>query len=72
MLSGFAYPIQNMPVAVQYLTYLNPLRYLIEMVRGIFLKGIGITVLWPQLAVLLIYGTTVMALSASSFRKKLN
>ena len=42
MLSGFAFPIRNMPVAVQYLTYLNPLRYFIEIVRGIFLKGVGI------------------------------
>ena len=72
MLSGFAYPIQNMPLPVQYLTYLNPLRYLIEIVRGIFLKGTGITVLWPQLAILVAYGMTVMVLSASSFRKKLD
>ena len=72
MLSGFAYPIRNMPVAVQYFTYLNPLRYLIEIVRGIFLKGTGISVLWPQMATLLVYGVVVMGLSASSFRKKLD
>ena len=48
MLSGFAFPIHNMPIAVQYLTYLNPLRYFVEIVRGIFLKGTGIAVLWPQ------------------------
>lgn len=72
MLSGFAYPIRNMPVAVQYFTYLNPLRYLIEIVRGIFLKGTGVTALWPQMVTLLIYGITVMGLSASSFRKKLD
>ena len=72
MLSGFAYPIRNMPIAVQYLTYLNPLRYLIEIVRGIFLKGIGISVLWPQMLTLLVYGTVVMSLSATSFRKKLD
>jgi drug efflux transport system permease protein len=72
MLSGFAYPIRNMPIAVQYLTYLNPLRYLIEIVRGIFLKGTGITVLWPQMLTLLVYGMVVMGLSASSFRKKLD
>ena len=42
MLSGFAFPIRNMPVAVQYLTYLNPLRYFIEIVRGLFLKGVGL------------------------------
>lgn len=72
MLSGFAYPIQNMPLPAQYLTFLNPLRYLIEIVRGIFLRGTGITVLWPQLVILLVYGSTVMVLSASSFRKKLD
>ena len=72
MLSGFAYPIRNMPIAVQYLTYLNPLRYLIEIVRGIFLKGTGITVLWPQMLTLLVYGMVVMGLSATSFRKKLD
>jgi ABC-2 type transport system permease protein len=72
MLSGFAYPIRNMPIAVQYFTYLNPLRYLIEIVRGIFLKGTGISVLWPQMLTLLVYGMVVMGLSASSFRKKLD
>ncbi len=72
MLSGFAYPIRNMPVVVQYFTYLNPLRYLIEIVRGIFLKGVGFSVLWPQMLTLLVYGTIVMGLSASSFRKKLD
>jgi ABC-2 type transport system permease protein len=72
MLSGFAYPIRNMPIAVQYFTYLNPLRYLIEIVRGIFLKGTGISVLWPQLLTLAVYGTAIMALSATSFRKRLD
>jgi len=61
-----------MPIAVQYFTYLNPLRYLIEIVRGIFLKGTGIEALWPQMLTLLVYGITVMGLSASSFRKKLD
>jgi ABC-2 type transport system permease protein len=61
-----------MPIAVQYLTYLNPLRYLIEIVRGIFLKGTGISVLWPQMLTLLVYGMVVMGLAATSFRKKLD
>ena len=42
LLSGFSFPIRNMPVPVQYLTYLNPLRYFMEIVRGMFLKGVGI------------------------------
>lgn len=72
MLSGFAFPIRNMPIIVQYLTYLNPLRYFVEIVRGIFLKGVGISVLWPQMTVLAVYGTTILFLSASRFEKKLD
>jgi len=72
LLSGFAYPVRNMPIAVQYLTYLNPLRYLIEIVRGIFLRGTGVSVLWPQMFALLAYGAIVMSLSAISFRKRLD
>ena len=72
MLSGFAFPIRNMPVAVQYLTYVNPLRYFIEIVRGIFLKGAGIGVLWPQMACLAAFGLTVLSLSVARFHKKLD
>jgi ABC-2 type transport system permease protein len=72
MLSGFAFPIRNMPVAVQYLTYLNPIRYFIEIVRGIFLKGAGVEVLWPQMAALTVYGVAVLGLSAMRFQKKLD
>jgi ABC-2 type transport system permease protein len=72
MLSGFAFPIRNMPVVIQYLTYLDPLRYFLEIVRGIFLKGSGLSTLWPQLSILAFYGTAIMLLSALSFRKKLD
>jgi len=72
MLSGFAFPLRNMPVVVQYLTYLNPLRYFMEVVRGIFLKGVGISVLWPQMLAMLFYGVAVLSLSAARFRKKLD
>ena len=72
MLSGFAFPIRNMPLAVQYLTYLNPLRYFMEIVRGIFLKGAGIAVLWPQMVALAVYGVSVLTLSAMRFRKTLD
>src|SRR5207249_10837801 len=72
MLSGFAFPIHNMPVAVQYLTYLNPLRYFMEIVRGIFLKGVGITALWPQMVAMAVYGVAVLGLSAARFRKRLD
>ncbi|HJT87324.1 MAG TPA: ABC transporter permease [Bryobacteraceae bacterium] len=72
MLSGFAFPIRNMPAAVQYLTYLDPVRYFIEIVRGIFLKGAGTAVLWPDMLCLAVYGTAVLGLSAWRFRKKLD
>jgi ABC-2 type transport system permease protein len=72
MLSGFAFPIRNMPVAVQHLTYLNPIRYFIEIVRAIFLKGAGVDVLWPQMAAMAVYGITVLGLSAMRFQKRLH
>jgi ABC-2 type transport system permease protein len=72
MLSGFAFPIRNMPIAVQYLTYLNPVRYFMEIVRGIFLKGVGVTVLWPQMLALTAYGVIVLALSVARFHKTLD
>jgi ABC-2 type transport system permease protein len=72
MLSGFAFPIRNMPVAVQWLTYINPVRYFMEIVRGIFLKGAGADVLWPQMACLAVYGVAVLGLSAARFHKNLD
>ena len=72
MLSGFAFPIHNMPVAVQYLSYLDPIRYFMDIVRGIFLKGVGFSALWPQMAALLIYGVSVLGLSVTRFHKSLD
>ena len=72
MLSGFAFPIRNMPEVVQYLTYLNPVRYFLEIVRGIFLKGAGMQVLWPQMTALFLFGTAMILLSALRFQKRLD
>ena len=72
MLSGFAFPIRNMPLAVQYLTYLNPMRYFIDIVRGIFLKGVGVEILWPQMAALGVYGVVALGLSVVRFHKTLD
>jgi len=72
MLSGFAFPISNMPRVVQYLTYLNPIRYFMEIVRGVFLKGVGLSILWPQMLVLGVYGVIILALSAIRFHKTLD
>ena len=72
MLSGFTFPIPNMPQVVQWISYLNPLRYFMEIVRGIFLKGVGMEVLWPQMAMLAAYGIAVIGLSAARFHKTLD
>lgn len=72
LLSGFAFPIRNMPEPVQYLTYLNPVRYFIEIVRGLFLKGSGVDVLWPQMLALAIFGVLILTLSSLRFRKRLD
>jgi ABC-2 type transport system permease protein len=61
-----------MPVPIQYLTYLDPLRYFMEIVRGVFLKGTGMEELWPQLALLTVLGVLVLTFSALRFRKRLD
>jgi ABC-2 type transport system permease protein len=71
-LSGFTFPIENMPVAIQYVTYLIPMRYIIEIIRGVILKGIGFNDLWPQVLMLFIMGLLILFLSSLRFRKKLD
>ena len=72
LLSGLMFPIENMPAAVQLITYLNPLRYFLIIIRGIFLKGSGIAILWPQFLALFILGVSVVATSSLRFKKRLN
>jgi ABC-2 type transport system permease protein len=72
LLSGFSFPIRNMPLPAQYLTYLNPLRYFMEIVRSLFLKGVGIQYLWPQLVALALFGSAILVLSALRFHKRLD
>ncbi len=69
LLSGFMFPIENMPRAVQYLTWVNPLRYFLVILRGIFLKGTGVEILWPQMAALLAMGAALLAAATLRFRK---
>lgn len=71
MLSGFVFPIANMPTVVQWLTLINPMRYFLVVVRGLFLKGVGLPVLWPQLAILAGMGITILGLAARRFHKTL-
>jgi len=72
MLSGFVFPVANMPEPVQWLTYLNPLMYFLIIIRGIFLKGVGIGILWPQLTALLIIGVILLGGAVRRFRKRLD
>jgi ABC-2 type transport system permease protein len=72
MLSGFVFPISNMPEVVQWLTYLNPLRFFLVILRVIFLKGVGFDVLWPQYLALTILGTIVFTGAISRFKKRLD
>lgn len=71
LLSGFAYPIANMPQMIQYITYLNPLRYYLFIIRQLFLKGVGISILWPPIAALLVMGAVVFVVSSLRFQKRL-
>jgi len=70
LLSGFFYPIENMPQWVQTITLVNPLRYFIEILRELFLKGAGLSVLWPELLSLLGLGTTIFTLATLRFHKR--
>ncbi|OGP86704.1 MAG: hypothetical protein A2156_04365 [Deltaproteobacteria bacterium RBG_16_48_10] len=71
LLSGFAFPVENMPPIVQWITYANPLRYFLVIIRGIFLKGVGAEILWPQMAALGILGIIVLVSSSLRFTKRL-
>jgi len=71
LLSGFMFPIENMPRAIQWLTYAIPLRYFLAIIRGIFLKGNGLEVLWPQVLALAAFGVGIMGMSALRFSKRL-
>lgn len=68
-LSGFVFPIENMPRAIQPLTYLIPLRYYLVIVRGIFLKGVGLETLWPQALALLAWGVTILTMATLRSQK---
>lgn len=72
ILSGFVFPIANMPTVIQYITYINPLRYIIIIIREVFLKGIGWDILWPQLVPLAGMGLLFLCLAALLFKKKID
>ncbi len=72
LLSGFIFPIENMPKVIQLVTYLVPARYFLEILRGIFLKGVGLRVLWIDVIWLLIFCLVMIFVSAAKFQKKLD
>ena len=69
-LSGFAFPIENMPQFFQYITYAIPLRYFITILRGVVLKGIGISSLWLEVLILFGMGALLLVISSMRFSKK--
>ena len=69
--SGFGSPISSMPVFLQYLTYLNPLRYYQTVLRSVYLKGVGLDVLWPQMGAMAIMGILMLTVSVLRFHKSL-
>ena len=70
-LSGFAFPVENMPKIIQYISYIIPLKYFINIIRGIIIKGIGFSELWIDAFVLLVMGVIIFVLSSLRFRKRL-
>jgi len=70
-LSGFAFPIENMPKIIQYISYLIPLRYFITIIRGVILKGIGFSELWENALILFLMGVVILSMSSLRFRKRM-
>jgi ABC-2 type transport system permease protein len=71
LLSGFTFPIANMPPLVQWITCLDPLRYFLVVIRGVFLKGTGLSILWPETLTLAAMGVVTLGLAVRRFHKTL-
>lgn len=70
LLSGFIYSLENMPPVIQTVSRIVPARYFITMLKGIFLKGIGLEILWPELLALVLYGAIVFLVAVRKMRAK--
>jgi len=70
ILSGFIFPIESMPRAIQLVTYLFPVRYFLTILRGIILKGVGLSVLYPQALILIFFAAATLGFSALQFKKR--
>lgn len=71
-LSGFAFPVENMPKIIQYISYIIPLKYFINIIRGVISKGLGFSELWLNAAVLLAMGVIILLLSSLRFQRRLD
>jgi ABC-2 type transport system permease protein len=72
LLSGFIFPVAAMPRALQTISYLVPLTYFLQIVRGIIIKGVGVDYLWKQIALLMLLGLTVFTAAVLRFRKRID
>ncbi len=72
ILSGFSFPISSMPQVMRWLSAINPMTYYLVVIRGVFLKGVGLSVLWPQMLALAALGLILLGLSVLRFRKSLD
>ena len=71
LLSGFIFPIESMPLLIQLVTYFLPIRYFLVILRGIILKGVGITILYPEALILVIFSLATITISTLQFKKKI-
>ena len=71
ILSGFIFPISNMPKIIQFVSYLLPVRYFIVILRGIILKGVGLPILYPQALVLLFFAMLLLTICSFRFKKRI-
>jgi ABC-2 type transport system permease protein len=70
LLSGFAFPIINMPKPIEFITYIIPARYFVTILKGVYLKGVGMDILWPQALYLLFFSAVMLVLAKLKFKKK--
>jgi ABC-2 type transport system permease protein len=70
ILSGFIFPIESMALPIQFFTYLFPIRYYLVILRGVILKGVGFSVLYPEALILLMFALLLITISALRFKKK--
>jgi ABC-2 type transport system permease protein len=71
-LSGFFFPLQSMPLILQWISYIIPLRYYLVIIRALLIKGVGISAIWPETLALALFGLVIMTAASLRFRKRLD